>query len=212
MRHVWRFCHHPRWQLVNLPRTYFEVKDDRPHESEGQANLVIFVLGGISIPGELNQNILKFLTGKDLLRVATISKTVERVVRKCKALLFDAILERIDEFADQKRRQQVNLHGCKKKNCVRVCGINGVWIDGYCVRVTPKYAHFVHSKNIFERHPDIDRVKNTGGVVHMRPYIRNVVEVVQHWRVESRSSRQRVIMKRRLCSDRYNNRRIFLSK
>jgi len=84
------------------------------------------------------------LTGKDLLRVAKVSKTVERVVRKCKALLFDAIHERIDEFVDQNGRQQVNLHGIKKKNCVRVCGINGIQIDGYCVRVTPKYVYFIH--------------------------------------------------------------------
>jgi len=178
MRHVGRFRHHPRRQLVNLPRTYFEVEDVRPHESEGQANLVIFVLRGISIPGELNQNILKFLTGKDLLRVAKVSKTVERVIRKCKALLFDAIHEQIDEFVDQNGRQQVNLHGFKKKNCVRVCGIN----------VTPKYVYFVRLKKIFERHPDIVRVKNTGGVVHMHPYIGNVVEVVQHWHVETRFS------------------------
>ena len=91
MRHVWRFRHHPRRQLVSLPRTYFEVENERPHESEGQADLAIFVSKGISIPGELNQGILKFLTGKDLLRVAKVSKTIEQVVRKCKALLFDAI-------------------------------------------------------------------------------------------------------------------------
>jgi len=202
MRHVWRFCHHPRRQLVNLPRTYFEVEDVRPHESEGQANLVIFVLRGISIPGELNQNNLIILTGKDLLRVAKVSKTVEWVVRKCKALLFDAIHERIDEFVNQNGRQQVNLHGFKKKNRVCICGINGVWIHGYCVRVTPKYVYFVRLKNIFERHPEIDRVKNTGGVVHVRPYIGNVVEVMQHWHVESRFSGKRVIMKRILCGDR----------
>ena len=115
-----------------------------------------------------------------MLRVTKVSKTVERVVRKCKALLFDAILERIDEFVDQNGRQQVNLHGFKKKNCVRFCGINGVRIDGYCVRVTPKYVFFFRLENIFERHPDIERVKNTGGVVHVCPYIGNVVEIKQH--------------------------------
>jgi len=100
MRHMWRFHHHPRRQLVNLPRTYFEVKDERPRESEGQADsALIFVLKGITIPGELNQSILKFLTGKDLLRVAKVSKTVEQDVRKCKALLFDAAHEQIDDLS-----------------------------------------------------------------------------------------------------------------
>jgi len=129
------------------------------------------------------------LTGKELLRVAKVSMTVERVVRKCKALLFDAIHEQIDEFVDQNGRQQVNLYGFKKKNRVHVCGINGVWSNGYCMKVTPKCVYFVRSENIFERHPDIERVKNTGGVVHVRPYIGNVVEVVQHWHVKSHFSR-----------------------
>ena len=55
---MWRFRHHPRRQLVNLPMTYFKVEDERPHESEGQADLAIFVLKEISIPGGLNQNIV----------------------------------------------------------------------------------------------------------------------------------------------------------
>ena len=73
-----------------------------------------------------------------MLRVAKVSKTVERVVRKCKALLFDAIHERIDDFVGQNRRQ-VNSHGFKKKNRVQV-SINGDQINGYCVRVMPKYV------------------------------------------------------------------------
>ncbi len=116
---MWRCRDRPRRQLVNLPRTYFEVEDERPHESEGQADLAIFVSKGISIPGELNQGILKFLTGKDLLRVAKVSKSVERVIRKCKALLFDAIHEQIDDFVGHNGRQ-VNSHGFKKKNHMRV--------------------------------------------------------------------------------------------
>jgi len=123
MRRVWQFRDHPRQQLVNLPRT-LEVEDERPRESEGQVDLApIFVSKRITIPGELNQSILKLLTGKDLLRVAKVSKTIERVVRKCKALLFDAVHERIDDFVGQNGRhgfvgqngRQVNSHGFKKK-------------------------------------------------------------------------------------------------
>ena len=127
MRRMWRFRDHPRRQLVHLPRTYFKVKDERPRESEGQADFApIFVSKRITILGELNQSILNFLTGKDVLRVAMVSKTIEWVVRKCKALLFDAVHEQIDDFVGQNGRhdfvgqngRQVNSHGFKKKNRV----------------------------------------------------------------------------------------------
>ena len=107
----------PRRQLINFPRTYFEVEDVRPGEEQGQAKskeIFVSTPGGISIPGELNQNIFQFLTGKDLLRLAMVSKTVGWVVESCEALIFDAIHEQIDEFLDQNRRQ-VNEHGSKIK-------------------------------------------------------------------------------------------------
>jgi len=74
--------------------------------------------------------------------------------------------------------------GSKKKNRVRIHGIHGDRVNGYCVRVTPKYVYFIHLENIFDKHPDIQRVRSDSGVVHMRPYIGNVVEVMQHWRVK----------------------------
>jgi len=132
------------------------------------------------------------LTGKDLLRVTRVSKTVERVVRKCKALLFDAIHELTNHFIGQNGRydflgqngRQVNSHGFKKTNRVRV-SVNDDQINGYCVGVTLKYVYYVRSENVFDRHPDIKRVKSKYSVVHVHPYIENVVDVVQNWRVES---------------------------
>ena len=193
MRHVWRGCDHPRWQLISLPRTYFESKDVRPSENEGQFLAPIFASKGISIPEELNQGVLEFLTGKVLLRFAKVSKTTLRIVRKCKALLFDAVHERIDNFVGQygghewvgAHRRQVNSHRFRTKNRVRVI-VNGDQIDGYCVGVTPKYLFYVHLKNIFDGYPNIERVKSKSGVVHVHPYTGNVAEVVQQWRVESR--------------------------
>ena len=123
------------------------------------------------------------MTGRDFLRVAKVSKTVEWVVRKCKALLFDAVHERIDEFINQNGRQ-VNLHRIKKKNRVRIHGIHGDLVIEYCVMVTPKYVYFVRLENIFDKHPDIQRVRSDSGVVHVHPYIGNVVEVMQHWCVK----------------------------
>jgi len=184
---MWRFRHRPRRQLISLPLTYFEVEDIRPGESQGQAGSVpIFVSGELSVPKELNQGILQFLTGRDLLRFAKVSKAAEQVVRRCRALLFDAIREQIDDFAGPSGRQ-VNSHGFKKKNRVQVRrGGNGDQVDGYCVRVTPKYVYYVRSRDVFGRNPDIERVKSKCGVAHVRPYIGKIVEVVQNWCVESR--------------------------
>ena len=98
-----------------------------------------------------------------------------------KALLFDAIHEQINELADVNRGRQVNLQRFRKFNHVRIDG-NGNWIDGYCVRVTPKHVYFVRLHKIFDRDPTVERVRNAWGVVHVRPYIRNVVEVVRNWR------------------------------
>jgi hypothetical protein len=53
------------------------------------------------------------------------------------------------------------------------------------MRVMPKYVYYVRSENIFERHPDIKRVKSEYGVASVCPYIGNVVEAVQNWCVES---------------------------
>jgi len=93
-----------------FPMTYFEVKNVRPGKEQVASPDGIFVLtpGGISILGKLSQNVLQFLTGKDLMRFTLVSKSTE--------------IER-----------QVNEHRFKKKD--RVC-ING--INGYVVRVTKK--------------------------------------------------------------------------
>jgi hypothetical protein len=93
--------HYPRRQLVNFPRTYFEVEDVRPSEEEGQAiseEIFVSTAGGISIPKDLNQTILQFLTGNELLRVGMVSKTAEMVVAYCHALMYDAIHEQIGEL------------------------------------------------------------------------------------------------------------------
>ena len=82
---MWGFRYRPRRQLISLPLTYFEVEDVRPSESQGQASSVsIFVSGELSVPKELNQGILQFLTGRDLLRFTKVSKAAEQVVRRCR--------------------------------------------------------------------------------------------------------------------------------
>ncbi len=174
---------YPRRQVVNFPRTYFEVKDVRPGEEQGQAILEeIFVStpGGISIPKELNQNILQFLTGKELLGVKMASKTAEVVIKYCHALMYDAIHERIGELFTNQSRRQVNEHGFKVTNCMRVFG--GGRGNSYCVKDTPKYVCSVCEQNIFRQNLDIKSVRNES-VTHVRPYAGSDYEVMQHWHV-----------------------------
>ena len=131
--------------------------------------------GGISIPKELNRNILQFLTGKELLRFAMVSKKADMIVKHCHALMYDAIHEQLRDLVDELnidrgRRHvvQVNEHKFKAGNCLRVHGGGGD--NGYCVRVTPKFVFFVIKPDIFNHHPFIHRVGNDDGVMHARQY------------------------------------------
>jgi hypothetical protein len=165
--------------LINLPLIYFEVEDVRPDENEGQDvdenegqenSSSVLNSGGVSVPGELVQGILRFLTGKELLRFAGASKATFQVVARCKALRFDAIRERIDNLVDSlsdRGRRQANLRRFKEKNRVRVKE-NDVRVDAYCVRVTPKYVYYVRAEDIFTALPEVRRVKSERGVSHVR--------------------------------------------
>jgi hypothetical protein len=46
-----------------------------------------------SIPRELNKNILKFLSAKDLVRFKSVCKNAKSAVKSEKGLLFDVIRE-----------------------------------------------------------------------------------------------------------------------
>ena len=129
-------------QAKIFPRTYFEVEHVRPSKEERASPDGIFVStpGGISIPGELNQNVLQFLTGKDLMKFALVSKSTGITVKNCKGLPIDAIQEWLDDFINHNvddfinyNGRQVNYHKFKKKDWVHIAGING-----YVVRVTKK--------------------------------------------------------------------------
>ena len=105
------------------------------------------------------------------------------IVKHCHALMYDAIHERIKYLLDElnivpsRRRDQVNEHKFKVGNCLQVGTVNG-----YCVRVTPKFVFFVSKPDIFGRCPFIRRVGNNDGVMHARPYYGGFDETVQNWR------------------------------
>ena len=112
-----------------------------------------------------------------------VSKTAEMVVKHCRALLYGAIHEQIGDLRIEinisQNWRQVNEHKFKVGNRVHIYGGGGV--NGYCVRVTPKYVFYVREIDIFKHRPDIQRVGNDDGVAHVHPYLGDVVEVVQHW-------------------------------
>ena len=182
-----------RRQLVDLPRTYFEVDDVRPHEDElPEYTFEIFENQGLTIPKELNRKILQYLPGKDLLNFSRASKKAFWNVEFSHALMYDAIHERINDLVKvlPKKRHQ-NEHKFRVGNCVQVKGyqfrVGHSWRvkddeNGYVVRVTPKKVFYVMETDIFHKKPVVHHIKNDR-VTPMRPYYAAVpVEVVQNWR------------------------------
>ncbi len=95
-------------QLVNLPRTYFEVEDVRLAEGQGQDQMSQAVIWKM-LPREINTNVLKFLSGKELGTFKVISKGAESSVKIIKVLLFDAIREQLDDILGP--REQLLIQG-----------------------------------------------------------------------------------------------------
>jgi hypothetical protein len=79
-------------EMVNvvIPIKLFEVQDMRP--IEGQYHVNPTAIWG-SIPGELNRNVLKFLSAKELVGFKSDCKNAKSTVESEKGLLFDGIRE-----------------------------------------------------------------------------------------------------------------------
>ena len=88
----------------------------------------------------------------------------------------------LDELniAPSRRRDQVNEHKFKVGNHLPVHGGGGV--NGYCVRITPKFVFFVSEPDIFKHRPFNCRVGKDAGVMHPRPYYGGFDETVQNRR------------------------------
>jgi hypothetical protein len=140
---------------------------------------------GLTIPKELNQKILQYLPGKDLLRFAMALKKAEMIVEYCHALMYDAIHKRIKDLVEELRSSrgwkegQPNKHKFKVGNCVQVGGVE----NGYVVRVTPRIVFYVTKPDIFKSQPHVCRIGNNNGVKPMRQYYAAVpMEFVKNWR------------------------------
>jgi hypothetical protein len=115
-RYVIRDPNRFRRQLVTLPKTYFEVDDEIPGEHElSQYTFEIFETSTtttssaeidikteiLTIPKELNQKILQYLHGKDLLRFSQAPKKAFLNVEYSHRLMYDAIHQRINDLFNE---------------------------------------------------------------------------------------------------------------
>jgi hypothetical protein len=109
--------------LIIIPIKRFEVQGMRP--VKGQYHVKANTIWGL-IPGELNRNVLKFLSAKELVGFKSICKNAKSAIESEKGLLFDAIRERLDKINQQCGFESVlNAFKFKVKNCIRLRGALG---------------------------------------------------------------------------------------
>jgi hypothetical protein len=76
------------YQLVDFPRTYFEVQNVRP--AEGQYDVSVMAIWSL-VPRDLNGIILKFLSGKELIGFKSVSKRTKSAAKSEKGKIFETI-------------------------------------------------------------------------------------------------------------------------
>jgi hypothetical protein len=102
--------------LVIIPIKHFEVQDVKP--IEGQYHVKVTAIWGL-IPEELDGNVLKFLSTKELVGFKSICKNTKSAVKSEKGLLFDAIREQLNKIIEECGFESViNAFKFKVKNCV----------------------------------------------------------------------------------------------
>jgi hypothetical protein len=162
--------------LIETPKTYFKVQNVRPAQGQYQvSSTAIWEL----VTREVNGNILRFLSKKELFRFKAVSKSIKSIVKSEKELVFNAIWEQLGEvIKDQKLRSVPNKHKFKLKNRVK---IQGQWgITGYVVRTTKSDASLICEEDVFKTDVII-WIGKTPWIVHVCPYIGEFEVGVQHW-------------------------------
>jgi hypothetical protein len=88
------------------------------------------------IPGELNKNVLKFLSTKELVGFKSVCNNAKSTIKSEKGLLFDAIREQLDKINEECGFESVpNAFKFKVKNCLRLGALGPV---GYVVNTTKR--------------------------------------------------------------------------
>jgi hypothetical protein len=77
-------------QLADFLRAYFEIQNVRSVEVQYEVRVTAI---WSSVHGELNGNILQFLSRKELIGFKSVSKSTKRAVKNKKGKIFDTIGE-----------------------------------------------------------------------------------------------------------------------
>jgi hypothetical protein len=155
--------------LVVIPIKHFEVQDMRPIKGQYHVNLT--TIWG-SILGELNGNVLKFLSAKELFRFKSICKNAKSAVKSEKGLLFDAIREQLDKIIEECESESApNAFKFKVKNRIHLGGILGP--VGYVVNTIKRCMQIVQDEDLFKAGANIKFGRNMG-TVHVCPYVGKV--------------------------------------
>ncbi len=153
----------------HIPIKCFEVQDVRP--VEGKYHMNETAIWG-SIPGELNENVLNFLSAKESVGIKRVCKNAKNAGKSEKGLLFNAIREWLDKIIEECGFESVpNAFKFKVKNCVHLGRALGP--VGYVVNTTKRCFQIVQDENLFKVGADIKFGRNMGNV-HVCPYIREV--------------------------------------
>ncbi len=123
------------------------------------------------VPGELNGNVLKFLSAKELAGFKSICKNAKSTMESEKVLLFDAIREQLDKMIEKCGFESVpNAFKFKVKNCVHLGALGPV---GNVVNTTKRCVQIVQDEDVFKARANIKIGRNMG-TVHVCPYIGEV--------------------------------------
>ncbi len=134
---------------------------------EGQYHVSAMVIWS-SVPGEQIGNILKFLSGKELIGFKSVSKSTKSAVKCEKGMIFDMIGELLEEIIKKGQFRSVPIkHKFKVKNRVKFSPRDE---NGHTVKTTKKHVFVVHDGDVFKVRVNVERAKNLG-IKHICPYV-----------------------------------------
>jgi hypothetical protein len=147
----------------------FEVQDGKPVEGQYHVNATAI---WESIPRELNRDVLRFLSAKELGEFKRVCKNAKSNVKSEKGLLFNAVRERLDKIIEECEFESVpNTFKFKVKICIRLGGDLGP--VHYFHNTTKRCMQIVQDEDVFKAGADIKFGRNMG-TVRVHPYIREV--------------------------------------
>ncbi len=180
--HSSQHCHQlqPWLWLVNIMRPKYVVMENiAPPQMEGRQKRI-----WENFPIEVNDNILEYLTPKELIKFKGVSKKANEFIKENKVLHFNKTLERLDEIIKgfTKGRNNDDENDCKfvPKNRVRFKGSGGKGERGYIVKTTTKFVYILLEMDLYKAEQDLKMVScSCKKVKHMSPFVGEHTEDVK---------------------------------